>query len=190
MAVFKKSMSWVKEGKWGCRVCKTMCNGLKIYMKRILCGSWRSVHASQIDDVSKDRESVRPWGAPSCRRSFVPPSCSSGPLCTALWGDSTWPPGWRRSSAALWSGCEGTGPRLCIRSLDHCALNRQTDTHTDTSQWLTHYTNTSIPRVLTHIPFTPDLNNWTKTAWKRWLWSASNQNLVLFTWTSHWILWF
>lgn len=74
--------------------------------------------------ISMERESVLPWGAPSCRQSFVPPSCSSGPLCMALWDYSTWRPVWHRSSAALCSGCGATGPKLCTHSLDRYALDR------------------------------------------------------------------
>lgn len=85
-----------------------------------MCG-----RSQQTESAPKDRESAPPWGAPSCRQSFGPPSCSNGPLCTALWGGSTWRPGWRRSLAALWSGCEGTAPKLCSRSLGRYVLKRK-----------------------------------------------------------------
>lgn len=74
-------------------------------------------------NVFMDTESARPWGAPSCRRSCVPPSCSSAPPCVVLWGGSTWSPGSRRFWAALWTGCGGTGPEPCSRSPARCALN-------------------------------------------------------------------
>lgn len=69
------------------------------------------------------RESLLPSGAPSCKQSCVPPFCSTGPPCWVLVGGSTWRPGRRRFSAALCTGCGGTGSELCSRSLDHYALD-------------------------------------------------------------------
>lgn len=74
--------------------------------------------------IFMEKESVLPWGAPSCTQSFVPPSCSSEPLYMALWDYSTWRPVWHRSSAALCSGCGVTGPKLCTHSLDRYGLDR------------------------------------------------------------------
>lgn len=77
---------------------------------------------------SKGREWRQPWAAPSCRQSCVPPSCSSAPLWTGPGGGSTWRPGWRRSSADLWSDCGETGPGLCSRSPVRYALTTDAGT--------------------------------------------------------------
>lgn len=118
----------LQKCSWTTRDWKTM---LRVNICEDPCGGWKHpfepkqpwLPVLRFKKESVDRESSLPSRFPSCRRSCVPPFCSSGPLCWVPGGGSTWHPERRRFWAALCSGCGGTGWEPCSRSLGRSALD-------------------------------------------------------------------